>query len=169
MLKFAQPVLYAVLAAAGGFILLTTGGLPDPVASKFGADDLVTSWMAKSLYLPLMLGLAVGMPILLVGLTATLARSFPQHFNIPHRDFWLSDTQRATTGDYLSRHVCWLACLMSGLIAGMHYAIVLAHESTPPHLPAEVFWTLLGVFAFGMVWWMWALYARFRKPGLTAA
>jgi hypothetical protein len=169
MPNLAHTVLYAVLAAAGAFILLTTDALPDPVAAKFGADDLVTSWMAKSAYLPLMLGLAVGMPILLVGLTTYLARSFPQHFNIPHRDFWLSDAQRATTGHYLTTHVCWLACLMSGLIAGMHYAIVLAHESAPPRLPAEVFWTLMGVFAFGMGWWMWALYARFRKPGLTAA
>lgn len=169
MPNFAHTVFYGVLAASAAFIVMTTGALPDPVASKFGTDDLVTSWMAKSVYLPLMLGLAVGMPVLLVGLTALLARRFPQHFNIPNRDFWLSDAQRAATGDYLSTHVCWLACLMCGLIAGMHYAIVLAHESTPPRLPAEVFWTLMGVFAFGMVWWMWALYARFRKPGLTTA
>ncbi|MGH8616462.1 MAG: hypothetical protein ACREUW_02135 [Burkholderiales bacterium] len=169
MLKLPHLILAAVLGIAAAFILTTTGALPDPVASKFGANDLVTSWMAKRVYLPLMLGLAVGMPLLMVGLTALLARRFPQHFNIPHREYWLTSERRAATGNYLETHVCWLACLMAGLIAGMHYAIVLAHDSTPPRLPAEVFWTLMGVFAFGMVWWMWALYARFRKPGLTAA
>lgn len=169
MPTFAHGVYYAVLSAGGAFILMTTGALPDPVAAKFGADDLVTSWMPKSVYLPLMLGLAVGMPVLLVGLTALLARRYPQHFNIPHRDYWLADERRAATGNFMVHHMLWLACLMSGMIAGMHHAIVLAHRSTPPRLPAEVFWTLMGVFAFGLVWWMWALYARFRKPRLTAA
>lgn len=46
------------------------------------------------------------------------------------------------------------------LLAALHYAIVIAHESPPPRLPLPLFFTVLGCFALGLIVWTMNLFRR---------
>lgn len=152
------------LAAVAALVVGTLPQLPDPVATHFGADQRADGWMLRAGYRAYMLSFTLGFPALMVMLIGWLPRALPRWTNIPHRDYWLAPTRRARTFDFLLSHACRLGCLMTLMIAGMHYAIVVAHRSQPPTLPLALFLPLLGLFAVGFVVWINALYRRFRRP-----
>jgi hypothetical protein len=47
--------------------------------------------------------------------------------------------------------------------AAVHYVLLVANASSPPHLPADLFWMLLVGFLVAIAVWTGALYLRFRN------
>jgi uncharacterized membrane protein len=164
-MRHAMPLaLIICLAAAATLVLATLPQLPDPVATHFGSGQRADGWMSRNSYRLYMLSFTLGFPTLMALLIGGLPRAFPRWTNIPHRDYWLAPARRGRTFDFLLNHGCRLGCLMTVMIAGLHYTIVVAHRSTPPTLPLALFLPLLGLFALGFVIWINALYRRFRRP-----
>jgi hypothetical protein len=48
-------------------------------------------------------------------------------------------------------------------IAALHYTILVANTSVPPHLPAPLLWTVLGGFVGAVLSWQALFYLRFRS------
>jgi len=153
-------VLIEIVVAA--FIVATTGQLPDRVASHFGAGNLPNGWMTRDGYLAFMLAFAVLLPAIVVAGVGIVPLLSPRRINIPNRAYWLAPERRGATLATLAARACWLGALIAIFLAGVHYAILEANATTPPRLPADLFWTLLIAFAAGLALWIGTLYLRFR-------
>jgi hypothetical protein len=159
-LAFALAVVVAALV-----ISATTLELPARVASHFGPGNLANDAMDRLSYLMLMLGLAVGLPVLLVATFSRMPRAMERKLNIPHRDYWLAPERRQRTLAYLGSHACWLGTLLAAYLTGVHLVLLAANAVQPPRLPVQPFVTLLALFLCGMALWIFALVSRFRNRG----
>jgi len=163
MQRIACLLFALLLIVVGAFIVATTGQLPDRVASHFGAGNLANGWMTRGGYLAFMLAFALLFPVVIVGAVGWLPRVRAKSINIPHRDYWLAPSRRDATMATLASHACWLGCLLTVFIAGIHFAVLEANAAVPPRLPADFFWTLLAGFLAAVALWIGALYLRFRN------
>jgi len=111
-----------------------------------------------------MLAFAVVLPAFLAAMIGILPRARSNSINIPHKDYWLDPKRKEDTLNALSAHGAWLGGLIALFIAAIHYVLLVANRSTPPQLPADLFWMLLVAFVAGIILWSAALYVRFRNP-----
>jgi uncharacterized membrane protein len=162
MSQIARP-LFVVLLVTGAIVIgVTTGYLPDQIASHFGAGGAANGWMSRSGYLTFMLVFAVALPVGIVFSMSLLPRVSVNAINIPNRDHWLSPTRRAATFRFLTAHACWLGSLMVVFIVGIHLLLIAANATQPPHLPTQPFITLLVLFLAALAIWAATLVRRFR-------
>jgi F0F1-type ATP synthase membrane subunit c/vacuolar-type H+-ATPase subunit K len=162
MTQLSRLVFGLAVCVAALVIVVTTLELPTHVASHFGAGNVANDSMDRLSYLVLMLGLAVGLPVLLVVAFSRMPRALERKLNIPHRDYWLAPARRQRTLAFLGAHVCWLGTLLAAFLTGIHFVLVAANTAQPPRLPAQPFVTLLVLFFCAMALWVFALVARFR-------
>lgn len=163
MHRFAWIVLALCLAATGTFIVATTSALPESVASHFGGSGLANGFVTRDGYLRFMLGFGLVLPAFMAIVVGLVPRLAPTRVNVPNRDYWLDPKRRAATLNALSAQGAWLGTLTAALIAALHYVLLVANRSTPPRLPADIFWMLLAGFVVALVLWIAALYLRFRS------
>jgi len=163
MHRLAWLIFVLCLAVAAGFIVTTTGALPANVASHFDAGNAANGFMTRGNYLLFMLFFALGLPIFLAATIGLLPRMRPQSLNIPNREHWLDPKRRDATLSMLSAQGAWFGSIVALFIAGLHYVLLVANASSPPRLPADLFWTLVIVFVVAMTLWIGALYLRFRN------
>src|SRR5687767_14071272 len=88
-------VLLIVLVATGGFVLFTGNGLPEVVASHFGAGGAANGAMGKGAYTVFMLVMVIGVPLLVAGSTLLVRKLPPQLVNLPNKRHWLAPERRA--------------------------------------------------------------------------
>ncbi len=159
-------ILFIVLCV--GFLLYvnqTSSLLPERVATHFGGGGQPNGWMSRSGYTIFISFFGVGLPLFVVGL-CFLCRFLPVWtVNLPHREYWLSPERRSRTYSYLLTHNLWLACLLVGFVAGMHYLTIQANHSIPVHLASSSLMTLLAIFLGCMALWVIALVRHFLHPG----
>ena len=87
-------VFLVVLGGAAAFVWLTARGLPDVVASHFGASGAANGFMPRAAYLRFMLALVVVPPAAVVVLPALLLNRSNARINLPHREYWLAPDRR---------------------------------------------------------------------------
>ena len=80
-----------------------------------------------------MLAFLIGVSVLVSFVVGTLPRKFPHWTNIPNRDYWLSPARQEESLRYLSTHGKRLGCLIVMMMLGMHYVILKANHTQPPH------------------------------------
>ena len=163
MQRLAWLVFALCLAAATTYIVITTGALPDKVASHFGPGNAPNAFMTRGGYLMFMLAFAVVLPIFIAAMIGLLPRARPDSINVPHKSYWLDPKRREETLNALAAHGAWLGSMIALFIAALHYVLLVANASSPPHLPADLFLMLLGGFVAGVLLWAGALYLRFRN------
>ena len=102
---------FLVLVIAATFVMLTSASLPPVVASHFVAGGAANGFTPRDIYVKLMLGLVIGLPLLtaLMGITSRIPARF---VNLPHRDYWLAPERVDETFAYLRSQ-------------GSHFAILL--------------------------------------------
>jgi len=162
MHRLAWLVFVLCLAVAAIYIVATTGALPDKVASHFGPGNAPNGFMTRDGYLVFMLFFALVLPLFLAAMVGLLPRMRPNSINLPNREHWLEATRRDATLNALSAYGAWLGILIVLFTAALHYVLLVANASSPPHLPADLFWMLLVGFLVAIAVWIGALYRRFR-------
>ena len=61
----------------------------------------------------------------------------------------------------------WLGSLLTVFIAALHYTVLEANTSVPPHLPSPLLWSVLGGFVGAVLSWQALFYLRFRSASPT--
>ena len=162
MHRFAWLFLVLCLAAAAMFIVATVPALPPRVASHFGISNAANGFMTRGDYLTFMLSFALAFPLFLAAVIGLVPRMLPNMINLPNRDYWLDPKRRDATLDALSAHGAWLGSLAALFAAAIHYVLLVANQSSPPYLPADLFRMLLVGFLVAIALWIATLYLRFR-------
>lgn len=160
----ARAAFFMALITAVSVVLSTTGGLPDPVATKFGSGGAPVSFMSRSGYITFILGFTTLMPMFMVGMIGYLPRLMPGAVNVPHRDYWLAPARRAATLDFLTSQGYWMAALMASFLTALHWLTVQANLATPPMLSNSGLKAVTFTFLGALAAWMVTLFVRFRRP-----
>jgi uncharacterized membrane protein len=163
MRRHAYLLFPLLLVAVTAYIVVTTGSLPERVASHFGPDNFPNGWMPRASYLTLMLLFAVLFPIVLAVVVGFLPRVAAFTINIPHPAYWLAPQRRDDTLATLAAQGCWLGALISAFVAVAHHAILEANAAVPARLSSGLFWLLVVGFVAATVLWAGALYLRFHR------
>lgn len=146
MTRLAPAMLIVALVVAAVVIGSTASTLPGSVASHYGVNGQPNGAMARSVYVAVMIAVAVGLPMLIVALTAWLPRIAPGAMNIPNRDYWLAPERRASTFAYLTAHACWMGIALAAFVTALHLIIIDANGPSPAQLRMERFLPLVVLF-----------------------
>lgn len=157
------PGLWILLTGAAAFVLISGSGLPPLVASHFGIGGAVDGFMARNGYLGFMLVGTVVIPLLIV-VPQRLVRTIPPRLiSLPHREYWLAPERIDSTRDYLRNHAVWFAALFVMLMCFVHWEVVQANMRSPARLAAAPFITGLSLYVVGVIVWIGAMVAHFRR------
>jgi uncharacterized membrane protein len=144
-------------------LVATARELPGHLATHFGINGRANGWMDRGAYLGCTVGLALAVPLFMVGVTAVTGR-LGRGMNIPNRDYWLAEERRQATIAVVMRFVVGLGALVVLLITAVHLMVVDSNNgSAPPRLSAGVWW-VLGGFLAAVAIWSWMLARRFSLP-----
>jgi hypothetical protein len=152
------------LAASATFIAATTHALPEQVASHFGSGNAANGFMTRGGYSAFMLAFGLRAPAFMA-IVVGPCRAGADPINVPNRDYWLDPKRWEATMGALSALGAWLGSLTTIFIAAIHYVLIVANETSPPQLPADLFRMLLIGFVVGIALWLGTLYLRFRNIG----
>lgn len=164
MRRFLVPLFIGLIFAVGAFIVTTSAGLPERVASHFARGGQANGWMPRDAYLGFILFAAIGVPLVLVVALAWLPRMFPRAVNLPNRAYWFEPERREGTLGALSTFAWAFGCVLTLLVAGLHWAVVQANSGTPAVLAVSTVDVLLTAFALAIACWILAWVLRFRRP-----
>jgi uncharacterized membrane protein len=156
-------VFFGLLAFASVFISFTAGDLPEHMASHFNRSGAADGFMPRTLYIRLMLGVAVGLPLILVLIQTVLVRKAPHLLNLPNKGFWLSGDRKNETQEFLESHTVTFGNILVLFLCFVHRLVVAANHVDPPSMPARAITAGLGVFIAATVVWIGVLILRFRK------
>jgi len=162
-----SPVLLLPLALAALYVWASSRALPAVVATHFGAGGAANGYMKHDAYVRFMLAFVVLLPWLVNFAMERMLAAPGARINLPHRDHWLSEAQRAPTIDYLLRHMRWFGLLLVAFLCAMHSLVVRANAAVPPALDSTRFGIALGAYLLATVLWIVALRRRFRRPPVS--
>lgn len=155
--------LYGVLV---GYVIETTRGLPERVATHFNLAGRADGWMSRSAHVGWALAGGLVVPAIVVGAMFMTRFVSDDSVNLPHKEYWLAEGRRAETMDYLLRHAIWLGCWVVLLFVGLQYLVVEANGRRPPGMSASLGW-VIGTFAAGAIAWVVALARHFARVPRT--
>ena len=156
-------VLLVVLVATGGFVLLSSNGLPNVVASHFGPGGAASGAMGKGAYTVFMLVMAIGVPLLVAGSTLLVRKLPPQLVNLPNKRHWLAPERRAASFEALGSLSMGFAAGLAIFLGFVHWLVVRANAVRPPRLEEGWFFFALAAFGIATLCWIVALYRRFGR------
>jgi hypothetical protein len=145
MNKISWVAFFLALLLAILYFSNTVSSLPPMVASRFDGAGFPTAHMTRAFYTKFMFAMAGDM-------------------KLPNRDYWLAPERIAQTRALLVAHGVWFGCLMVGMVCYMHWLVLAAHRSVPPHLSNQMVMGGLLVFMAIAVGWVIALLRAFRLP-----
>ena len=151
------------LAAAAIFIIWTGASLPDIVASHFAAGGAANGRMPRTVYLPLILLLTIGLPALSVFASWHALGRPGARINLPHADHWLDPQRRVQTlADTRAALLRFCTALLLFLCYA-HWLVVRANRSVPVRLDESGFLGGLAVFLLVTGAGTWRFLRRFRR------
>jgi uncharacterized membrane protein len=133
------------------------GRLPDSVASHFDGQGNADGSMSRTAFLTTYAATQVGLAGLMT-LIAWVLPLFPvSMINIPHRDYWLDETRRASTLR-ISQSVLYLIAGLTGMLLVVVFELTFqANLRTDRQLNSSAFLVTMAVYVatvFGMCGWM---------------
>jgi uncharacterized membrane protein len=144
------------------FVLVTSLALPPVVASHFGPSGAADGFMSRAVYTVFLLVIAVGVPLFLAFVPATLIRKRGDNVNLPNRAYWLVPERREATMTFLRLYGLWFAMALALFLAYVHWLVVQANRVQPAVLSnAHMIGALVAFFVF-LVVWLFVLLRRFR-------
>jgi hypothetical protein len=160
-IAFALALLSAIV-----YFSNTLSGLPPLVASHFNGAGFPTAHMTREFYGKFLFAMGIGFPIAMVALLSVVY-SKASDMKLPNRNYWLAPERIAQTRALLVSHAVWFGCLMVAIVCYMHWLVLGAHRSVPPHLSNQLVMGGLLVFLGVAVGWIIAVLRAFRLPGAT--
>ena len=155
---------HALLALAALFVWWSSKPLPQVVATHFGPGGQANGYMSHTTYVRFMLGFVVLLPWLVNFAMGRVLASTGARINLPNREHWLSEPERAVTVDFLLRHMRYFGVMLVAFLCAVHSLVVKANAVTPPALDNTRFSIALGAYLLVVVMWIVALRRRFRRP-----
>ena len=139
--------------------------LPPEVAMHFGGGGVPDSWGSREFSVLLSLFFNILMfPVFFF--TSALVFAFPPRFvNLPNKNYWLAEENKAATREKLSLLMCEFGSAFYAFFIGVGLLSLQANLSDPVRLNETVFLAALGIFLLYTVWWCIKLYRGFRVPG----
>lgn len=153
-----------VLVVVPIFIVGTSSGLPDPVASHFGVGGLPNGWMGRDGYVALMVALSTLLPLFVVAVTGLLPGLALAKARIANRDYWLAPERRQATRDWLINNACTMGIILTLFLAALHALLLEANALTPARLPEPPFFAVLAAFVVTLIVWIAWTRQHFRRP-----
>jgi uncharacterized membrane protein len=153
-----------VTAAALVYVWLSSGALPEVVASHFRGDGTANGYMLRASYLRFTLVLITAIAVLFGILPDRVLSSPERRLRVPNADYWLAPERRAETVAYLREHLGRLCPLLVVFLCAVHGLVVRANESVPPRLSTGWFFGAMALLLLALVLWMRAFMAHFRRP-----
>ena len=145
------------------YLAMSSGQLPERLATHFDGSGQPNGWMSRSFHLWFILIFGLTFPFI-VAVVLFFARFLPNHLiNIPRRDYWLATERRDDTFAYLFRQALWFACISVCFVAGIHILIVRANLQLPAHLSTPLLFGVAGGFLAALIVWCVALVLHFRR------
>jgi hypothetical protein len=157
-IAFALALLFGIL-----YFTDTVSSLPPMVASHFDGAGFPTARMTRAFYTKFVFGMGVGFPIAMVALLSVVY-SQAKDMKLPNRDYWLAPERIAQTRALLVAHGVWFGCLMVAMVCYVHWLVLVAHRSVPPHLSNQLVMGGLLVFMGVATGWVIGLLRAFRIP-----
>jgi cytochrome bd-type quinol oxidase subunit 1 len=157
-IAFALALLFAIV-----YFSNTLAGLPPLVASHFDGAGFPTAHMTREFYYKFLFAMGVGFPVAMVALLSVVYMK-ANDMKLPNRDYWLAPERIAQTRSLLVSHAVWFGCLMVAIVCYMHWLVLGAHRSVPPHLSNQLVMGGLLVFMAIAVGWIFAVLRAFRLP-----
>ncbi|HVO90875.1 MAG TPA: DUF1648 domain-containing protein [Casimicrobiaceae bacterium] len=164
MNRFATMALIVVLIACGAVIAATLPDLPDVVASHFGATGGANGWSERNTYALIILGAAIGAPLLIAGLSMLPSLAPRVGVKLPHREYWLAPERRERTLAVLQGYACGIAAATALLVTALHLMTVHANLHPPPRLAVAPLIAVLGAYIIVVTGLALAKLRHFRTP-----
>jgi len=143
--------------------------LPPEVAVHFGGGGVPDSWGSRefSVLFPMIFNVLM-FPIFYF--TSALVFAFPPRFvNLPNKNYWLAEENKAATRKKLTRLMCEFGSAFYAFFFCVGLLTLQANLTHPVRLNQTFFLTFLGVYLFYTAWWCFKLYRGFRVPGANLA
>lgn len=162
-MKLLRFILILIFVHAGYVLFNVYPSLPEEMIGKLNGSAHHSDTLSKMHFSFLHLG-TLGLLTLLFGLTPGLMKRIPARFwNIPHRDYWLSDNRKATTFSQMEKFMLTLGIATAGFFHFSMYQAILFNlgntvEKSQINDPPLF-------FVFFILIWMVVFFYRFgRKP-----
>jgi uncharacterized membrane protein len=163
MRRLSFVVFVLLLIAAAAFIVTTSAGLPDRVASHFGGGGRANGWMTREFYMWFMLGFAVLLPLVIVASMTLMPRLLTRSVDLSQRGRSDLIARRDAAVASVAGIAPWIGLLICGFIAGLHYTILDANASSPPRLSGDLFIALMVGFLGALAVLIVTLMIRARR------
>ena len=162
---------YSLLLAVGILTLvqvwMCSPNLPKRVASHFGPNGEADSWMPKTSFIGLHVGLQAACAALLVAI-ARFGSYLPDSLlNMPHKDYWLHPDRRHETLEYTEALLTCIAGLTAVFLAGVFHLVYQANVDGTNRLNTKWFLPLLLAYMVLMIWLIIRMFLRFRLGRVT--
>ena len=151
-----------LLLFAAAFIVHTGSLMPEQVALQFGVSGEAYGFMSRNGYIVLMLIVAVGFPLGLVGVLVARYRRATSFIDWPNKDYWLAPEHREKTIAFLITHAVWFGSLLVTFLCFIHWLVVGANAVQPPRLPTFAIIGGVIVFLACLTVWVGVLFLFFR-------
>jgi uncharacterized membrane protein len=163
--RYVPPIVFGLSWLAFlAYLVLSAGQLPERVATHFNLTGQPDGWMTAAQATAFDGAMGLGLPLLIVGICYVIRFVPNRLINLPgpRREYWLGPEQRPATMAHIFRHSFWLASMLIGLIAGVHYLILEANrQGIAPHLSVPAAIVLVACFLLALVAWFVALFHHF--------
>ena len=163
LIFFLVPILWVITGLQFGVSL---DELPARLASHFNASGAADGWMDRGTFIASWIATVVFLNVLVIGICWSIRFLPDSMFNLPHRDYWLSPTQRPATVRALLEFGFGLAFGVTLLFGALFDQTLKANQIQPPHLPPQ-FWLHLTPALLIMAGVLLDLATRFRKIPLN--
>ena len=161
--NLARSIFFLLLGAGAVYIMMSSAGLPEKVASSFGRDNLATGYMTREGYRIWMLAFGILLPLVVVLLTAWIPRRAPQRMRLPRRDHWFAPEHWDQMMASVSAQIYWIGSLITLFVIGLHYAIIEANVLKPAQISARTLWLLFVTFIVCMIALIVGYAFKFRR------
>jgi hypothetical protein len=165
-MKLAVPIIVLACCYVSffGYIASSYNELPVRVASHFGIDGKPNGWMSRDACIAFNAGIAVIVPVIIIGTMAGAGKIPVSFINLPHKEYWLAPERRKDALATLLRFSLWLAILTVLLLTAMHWMMVRANTpNAKGQLDTGTFWMVFGGFLAATISWIVLLVRHFSK------
>lgn len=137
--------------------LLYFPALPETVASQFGADGKPNTWMGKTEFVGLYIGVVVAVTLLFAGLAYAMPRLPDSMINLPNKAYWLAPNRRAAAFEYFTSLFMWFGSATLVFLFDIFHQVFQVHIGAAQTL-THVWWSTGLFLIFTLLWGLWLFY-----------
>ncbi len=166
LLMKSLPYLVFVLLIGGfaAYVWQTQHQLPIRTATHFNWEGHADGWSSRDAQIRTTLLAGIGVPLLIVGVFASIRFMPTSLINLPNKEQWLSPEHRNETIGWISRSGVWLAGALIIFMASIHYFTLQANAVKPPKLDSRSLMIAAGILTAFELGFIVRMVLRFAKP-----